>query len=172
MLSYDTTVLRSVTEREERAAALARVKAAGKEVISYLDNSFSQADYLAAASGSRVILSPNAMVLPTGVGGEFLFYKDLLEKLDIGVDYARSSEYKSALDRLLADRLTEENRAQLTEPYTATYDLMRRILTTSRQLDDARVRELIDGGPYLAEEAVGRAGRRGAGTLPSSRSGC
>jgi len=154
VLSYDTTVLFSADVLEELAGALARCKAAGKEVVSYLDNSFSQLDYLAAAAGSRVILSPNVLVLLTGVGGEFLFFKDLLDRLEVGVDYARSSEYKSALDRLLAGRLTEENRAQLTELFTATYDLMRGILTTSRKLDDERVRELIDGGPYLAEEAV------------------
>jgi hypothetical protein len=111
VLKFDSSVISSITQLEQLVKAFSFFKSKGKRIVSYIENSFSELDYLAAASGTVVVLPPGSMVYLTGVGGEFLFLKKLFDQQGIEVDYARSSEYKSATGSLR--RSISKNRSRL-----------------------------------------------------------
>jgi protease-4 len=154
VLTFESTTVLSIDVLEELVDALGYLKSRGKTIVSYLDSSYSEFDYLAAAAGTTVVASPYTIVPLVGVGARLLFYRNLFEKLGIDVEYARSSEYKSALDRFLREDLSEENRRQLEEYLASSYELILDILVSSRGLSRERAQELVDGGPYWCEEAA------------------
>lgn len=154
VLTFESTTVLSIDVLEELVDALSYLKSRGKTIVSYLDSSYSEFDYLAAAAGTRVVASPYTIVPLVGVGARLLFYRNLFEKLGIDVEYARSSDYKSALDRFLRESLSEENRRQLEEYLASSYELILDILVSARGLSRRRARELVDGGPYWCEEAA------------------
>ena len=154
VLIFETATVRSVDVLEEVVEAFAHLKSKGKRIVTYLDSYYSEFDYLAAAAGTTVVASPYALVPLVGVGARQLYFKQLFEELGIQVEYARSSEYKSALDRFLREDLSEENRRQLEEYLASSYDLILEILSCSRGLSRERAAELVDGGPYWCERAA------------------
>jgi protease-4 len=154
ILRFDGSIILSPDVLEEVLGALQALKSSGKRIVAYIDSSFSQFDYLAAAAADTLVVSPYTVVPLVGVGAQLLFFKGLFDRLGIDVEYARSSDYKSALDTLLREDLSEENRRQLEEYLGETHSLMVRTLASSRRLEETRARELIDGGPYWCEEAV------------------
>jgi len=154
VLTFEATTVRSVDVLEELAEVFAYLKSGGKRIVTYLDAPYSEFDYLAAAAGTTVVASPFTLIPLVGVGARQLYFKKLFEELGIQVEYARSSEYKSALDRFLREGLSEENRLQLEEYLSSSYELILDILITSRGLSRERAAELIDGGPYWCEEAA------------------
>jgi protease-4 len=154
VLVFETTTVLSTDVLEELVNALRHLKNSGKRIVTYLDSSYSELDYLAAAAGSTVVASPYALVPLVGVGTRQLFFKKLFEQLEIEVEYARSSEYKAALDRYLRESLSEENRRQLEEYLATSYELILDILVSSRGLSRQRAEELVNGGPYWSEEAL------------------
>ena len=154
ILTFESTTVLSIDVLEELVDAISYLKSRGKTIVSYLDSSYSEFDYLAAAAGTTVVASPYTIVPLVGVGARLLFFKNLFEKLGIDVEYARSSDYKSALDRFLRESLSEENRRQLEEYLSSSYELILDILVSSRGFSRQRARELVDGGPYWCEEAA------------------
>jgi protease-4 len=154
VLTFESTTVTSVDVLEELAEAFAHLKSRGKRIVTYLDSPHSEFDYLAAAAGTRVVASPFALIPLVGVGARQLYFRQLFEELGIQVEYARSSEYKSALDRFLRENLSEENRRQLEEYLASSYQLILEILRLSRGLSRERAAQLIDGGPYWCERAV------------------
>ena len=78
----------------EVAAAVERVKAAGKQVVAW-GSSFDQRQYYLAAHADEVYLHPQGMVLLRGFGGYRNYYRDALERLGISVNVFKVGRYKS-----------------------------------------------------------------------------
>jgi protease-4 len=154
VLTFESTTVRSIDVLEELVEAFDYLKSRGKRIVTYLDSPYSEFDYLAAAAGSTVVASPFSLIPLVGVGARQLYFKELFEELGIRVEYARSSEYKTALDRFLRESLSQENRRQLEEYLSSCYELILDILVSSRGLSRDRAVRLIDGGPYWCEEAA------------------
>ncbi len=149
---FDHPVVGSIGELEKIKDAYFYFKSKGKKIVAYVNNSFSQLDYLAAACGSEVIIPPSSFIFLSGVGAEFLFFKNLFDREGIEVEYARSSNYKSALDAFIRENLSKENREQYTAYLRTIYQLFKDILK-GRGFDDRGAIRVIDNGPYNAKTA-------------------
>jgi protease-4 len=154
VLTFRGTTVSSPYVLEELVEAFSYLKSRGKRIVTYLDSSYSEFDYLAAAAGTTVVAAPYALVPLVGVSSRQLFFKRLFEELGIEVEYARTSQYKSALDPLLREDLSEENRRQLEEYLGSSYELILDVLVSSRGFSRQRAVELVDGGPYWSGEAL------------------
>ena len=154
VLVFESPTVASVDVLEELVEAFAHLESRGKRIVTYLDSPYSEFDYLAAAAGTTVVAPPFALIPLVGVGARQLYFRQLFEELGIRVEYARSSEYKSALDRFLREKLSQENRRQLEEYLASSYRLILDILESSRGLTREDAAELIDGGPYWCAEAA------------------
>jgi len=78
----------------EVAAALGRVRAAGKPVIAW-GESYTQGQYFLASQADEVYLHPNGNLLLRGVGGPRLYYKELLDKVGVRVNTFQAGKFKS-----------------------------------------------------------------------------
>ncbi|HEX2594976.1 MAG TPA: signal peptide peptidase SppA [Luteimonas sp.] len=87
----------------EVAAALARLRAAGKQVVAYGEN-FDQNQYLLAAQANEVYLDPMGGLMLEGLGRYRQYYREgLQDKLGVDVHLFRVGEYKSAAEPYILD---------------------------------------------------------------------
>jgi protease IV len=87
------------------AAAVRRVRAAGKPVIAY-GVGYTDSTYPVAAAASEVWLSPLGAVLISGPGGSNLYYKGLLDKLGVTANVYRVGTYKSAVEPFIRNDMS------------------------------------------------------------------
>ena len=87
----------------EVAAALAKLRASGKQVVAFGEN-LDQAQYLLAAQANEVYLDPMGSLLLEGLGRYRQYYREgLQDKLGVDVHLFRVGEYKSAAEPYILD---------------------------------------------------------------------
>lgn len=140
----------------EVAAAVERVKAAGKPVVAW-GSAFDQRQYFIAAHADEVFLHPFGNVLLRGLGGYRGYYRDALDKLGVTVNVFKVGQYKS-----FAEPFTQNG------PSPEAEDDDRRLLTDlwlqytsgverARRLPAGSIARLIEEAPQLLQAAEGDA---------------
>ncbi|MCA9602874.1 MAG: signal peptide peptidase SppA, partial [Myxococcales bacterium] len=89
-----------------------------------------------------------------GVASQVLFFKSALDKLGLEADFVRMGKYKSAIEPLTQDTMSEPSRqaiSELLEDFDT--DLVSRV-AKGRKLSEEKVRALIDEGPFDADRAL------------------
>jgi protease-4 len=97
---------------EEIRNALLDFKKSGKFIISYADF-YEQSTYYLASVADKVYMNPLGVLNFDGLNAEILFYKKALDKLDIEPEIIRHGKFKSAVEPLINDKMSEENRLQI-----------------------------------------------------------
>ena len=96
----------------EVAAAIAKVKAAGKQVVAFGDN-YSQAQYLLAAQANEIYLDPMSQggVMLEGLASYRQYYREALQdKLGVDMHLFKVGEYKSAAEPYILDAASPESK--------------------------------------------------------------
>ena len=126
---------------------------AQKETIGYLESG-GNAEYLLAAAMERVILIPTGSLNLTGLRAEILFYKGLLEKLDIEADMLAMGKYKSGVEPYMRDGMSDAFRESMTALLDDLYaQLLDHIAESRDGITAEGVSDLVNRGPFTAEEA-------------------
>jgi protease-4 len=128
-------------------------RAQGKRLIAYA-HGFGPFQYYLACACDKIIMPPSAEWGVLGLLREYVFFKDLLDQLGIGVDVINVSPFKSAFDQFARNDFSEESRAQAEWLLNAQFDELVRGVAEGRSLSEARVRALIDAAPLGAQQAV------------------
>ena len=89
-------------------------------------------NYLLASYADSVMLNNNGMVLIDGFSSQKLFVKNLLEKLNIGVNTFISGKYKSALDTFTKDEMSEEDKLQTSFYLSEVWLAWKKIISLNR----------------------------------------
>jgi len=97
---------------EEIRNALLDFKSSGKWIISYAE-SYSQAGYYLASVSNQILLNPQGIIEFKGLRTEMLFFKGMLEKLEVEPEIIRHGKFKSAVEPFMYDRMSPENREQI-----------------------------------------------------------
>ena len=110
---------------EEIRNALLEFKESGKWIVAYSEI-YTQKAYYVASVADELWLNPEGMVEWKGLGAQLMFLKGMFEKLEVEPQIIRYGKFKSAVEPLILDKMSEANRMQ-----TMTYmsDLWNRILT-------------------------------------------
>ena len=95
--------------------ALLDFKKSGKWIIAYGD-SYTQTTYYICSAADKVYLNPEGMVDWHGLGGESYYIKDLLAKFGVKFQAVKVGKYKSAVEMMTADQMSDYDREQ-TEAY-------------------------------------------------------
>ena len=133
VLFMDLTYLDvSFTGILEIGEALEVFKNKGKRVIAYSDF-FDKKNYLLASYADSILMHRNGMVLLDGFSSQKPFIRKFLEELDIGITTFISGKYKSALDTLTRDRLSEEDRLQTSLYLSETWKAWKEIVLKNRK---------------------------------------
>ncbi|MGF1569532.1 MAG: signal peptide peptidase SppA [Nodosilinea sp.] len=95
----------------ELYAALERFKASGKPILAY-DVSWSEREYHLASLADTIYLNPFGEIEMNGLYAETMYQAEALEKLGIGVQVTRVGKYKSAVEPLIRNSMSPEERQQ------------------------------------------------------------
>ena len=138
---------------QELRDKIIQLRSDGIEVISYLESG-GNVEYLLACAADRIVLMPAGMVGLTGLRAEVMFYRGLLDKLDIKADMYAVGKYKSAIEPFMRDSMSEAQREAMTAILDDLYAQQVEMIANGRgEIDAALAADLIDQGPFTAEEA-------------------
>ncbi len=109
------TIPAGAATSEEIRDKLVEFKESGKFIVSY-GNSYDQKGYYFASVSDEIYMNPKGMILFKGLHAQLFFFKNMLEGLDIEIQVLRgpNNKYKSAVEPLLLDKMSEANREQYT----------------------------------------------------------
>ena len=138
---------------QELRDKIIQLRSDGIEVISYLESG-GNVEYLLACAADRIVLMPAGLVGLTGLRAEVMFYRGLLDKLDIKADMYSVGKYKSAIEPFMRDSMSEVQREAMNAILDDLYAQQVEMIANGRgEIDVALAADLIDQGPFTAEEA-------------------
>lgn len=129
------------------------LKNSGKKVVAYA-NHFGPYQYYLACACDQIIMPPSAEWAVLGMHQEHVFLKDALAQVGVQFEVVNVSPFKSAGDQVTRNDFSQESRAQAEWLLSAYFDELVAGIARGRKLSEARVRELIDTGPFSAQDAV------------------
>lgn len=139
-VSYPMT---SFSTLEEIRESILDFRQSGKWVVAYNETMTEGAYYLASAA-DKIYLNPEGEVEFNGLTAEIGFFKKLFDKLEIKPQVFRVGEFKSAVEPFLYDKMSQENRLQLTELVNSIYDHVLDRVSEARNIDRTRLEEISD----------------------------
>lgn len=135
----------STANIEELRHHIASFRESGKFVITYSETMAQNAYYLATA-GDEIYLNPDGMLDIHGMASQVMFYKNLLDKLDIEIQIIRgpNNKFKSAVEPYFLDKMSDANREQMTKLLNSMWYQVVSDINVSRGISIQKINELAD----------------------------
>lgn len=182
-LSVSAPLTGKATLKEVRDA-LIDFRKSGKQIIAYSEI-YSQDAYYLASAANKVYLNPQGSLEFKGFSSELMFFKGALEKLGVEAQIIRVGNYKSAVEPLINDKMSDYNRQQVTAYVGGLYDVFLSGIADTRRIakdslfsyannyriqlpQDALTLKMVDGLRYkdeVIEELKLLSGRKGEKTI-------
>ena len=119
---------------QEIRDAIIDFKKSGKFVVAYADY-YSEGAYYLASVADKIYLNPQGMMEFNGLSSEVAFIKGTLEKLEVKPMIFKVGDFKSAVEPLILDKMSDPNRAQVTSYLNSVYDFYLKNVALSRGID-------------------------------------
>jgi protease-4 len=136
---------------------LADFRKTGKKVFAYAETVGTK-EYLIGLACDELILPESGSVELIGMRMELTFYKNTLDLLRLKADVLKVGAYKSAVEPFISDKMSPENREQLTALLDDHFEneLVARMVNArpSRRWTAEQVKAIIDQGPFTARKAL------------------
>jgi protease IV len=143
---------------QELRAAVREFARAGKATVAWAETfgEFSPGNvpYYLATAFDRICLQPSGELDLTGISLQQLFFRDAMDKLGLDYQVAKRKEYKSAADRLTERGFTGPAREAMQRLALSLTQQLTEAIAERLKIDSGEARELIDRGPFLAEDAL------------------
>lgn len=123
--------------------ALADFKESGKFIVAYADT-YTQGLYYVSSVADKVMLNPQGMLQWSGLASTPMFYKDLLEKVGIEMQFFKVGTYKSAIEPASSMKMSEANREQVTDYLTSTWNQITADVSASRSISVENLNKAAD----------------------------
>ncbi|MGC7590151.1 signal peptide peptidase SppA [Bisgaard Taxon 46] len=128
--------------------AISDFKRSKKPVIVFADN-YDQKQYLLASYADQIYLNPIGQVSIHGMKQENLYFKSMLDMLDVTTNVFRVGTYKSAVEPLLRDDMSEAAKSDMKEWLNQMWKNYVSIVADNRQIKPSAV--LPDAKTYVEE---------------------
>ena len=132
-----------ITQIDDIRKALEDFKKSGKFVYAY-GNNVSQSSYYLSTVADQYYLNPTGGVELKGLSTEVVFFKDLFDKYGIGADVIRHGKYKSAVEPYLTNKISDENKEQLSFLLNDIWGNVSKKIETSRKLSSEELKTTVD----------------------------
>ena len=142
----------------ELAAALGRVRKAGKPVWAW-GTGYSQASYYVAAHADKVFLDPMGGVQIEGFGGHRTYFREAFERFGISAHVLRAGAFKSAGETWVASGPSPETLEAERVVLDALWGLYTGGVEAARQLPPGSVAALVEALPERLEAVQGDSAR-------------
>ena len=141
---------------EELREALLEFKQSGKFIVAY-NGTYSQGQYYLASVADKIYLQPEGGMEWSGLASDVMFYKGLLDKLDLRAEVFRPTacKYKSAVEPFILDKMSAANREQMQALVNSMWGTISGAVCESRGIDSVKMRRITDNLQVtLPEEAL------------------
>ena len=143
---------------QEIRDAITAFRGKGKLAIAFAD-SFGEfgpgtRPYYLATAFDEIWLQPIGNVGLTGLYAESPFVKGTLDLLGIVPEFDHREQYKTAMNLLTETKMTPAHREEVEALLSSVAGQIVQGISLGRKLSESEVRQAIDRGPLLAEEAV------------------
>jgi protease-4 len=132
--------------------AIQAVRTRGKRIVAWSESLDLESLYVASAA-DRIWIPETGRVFVVGLRIDGVYLRDLLARFDVKPDLVRIGTHKSAGEMFTEGRMSDNQREQLEAVVDDAFDALVAGIAAGRGLEAARVRELIDRGPFGARGA-------------------
>ncbi|WP_139685382.1 signal peptide peptidase SppA [Vibrio tasmaniensis] len=133
----------NLTKLRYIAKALNEFKATGKPIYAVGDF-YNQSQYYLASYATKVFLSPDGGVLLKGYSAYSLYYKTLLEKLDVNTHVFRVGTYKSAIEPFIRDDMSDAAKESASRWLSQLWGAYVDDVSNNRQIDAKTLNPSMD----------------------------
>ena len=140
-----------MAKRKEIFDAFMHFKNKGKKIIVYCDrNMISNNDYYLVSMADKIYTSHHTSIDLKGINMEVMFIKGLLDSVYITPEVVRVSEYKTAADIILNDKLSDEAKENYGQLSKSLFETMVEDISIAKNWDINTTLEKINNGPYYS----------------------
>ena len=138
-------------------AVLARIPAARRELVVHLPTGGGSKEVYLATIATRIFLGPQAVMASVGFLTATRYLRGALDKAGLVPEVFAAGKFKSAGEQLARTSMSEGQREQVGAILDRFHGELVGAIASGRRVDAARASAMVDGAPYLGEEAA-RAG--------------
>lgn len=128
-----STINTGIASVEEIRNALIDFKKSGKPIISYSEV-YTQKSYYLASVADKIYMNPQGAMELKGLGAEIMFYKGLLDKIEVETQVIRHGRFKSAVEPFILEKMSNDNRLQTRGFMQSIWNFMLNNIASSRKL--------------------------------------
>jgi protease IV len=128
---------------EIRNALIAFKDSSEKPIYAYGEMIDQKAYYLATVA-DKIVLNPQGVIDFRGLGGEVMFFKNALEKLGVEMQIVRHGKFKAAVEPLMLEKMSDENREQTMVYLNSMWNQMLKGISEKRNIPVEKLNELAD----------------------------
>jgi protease-4 len=151
LIKFDNMNLDFASAQEIRNA-LSEYRSNGKKVTVFMTQGGNLAYYLASVSDA-IYMDPTGLLELKGLAATAQFYKGTMDKLGIKAEVVRTGPHKTYGDTFTDSTLSPEAREQIDWLLDDLYSQFVEGISTGRRILPEKIKELIDHGPYTAQDA-------------------
>ena len=138
-----TNVPAGIATVEEIRNALIEFKKSKKFIVAYSEI-YTQKTYYLTSVADKIYLNPQGAIEIKGLGGEIMFYKGALEKLEIEPQIIRHGKFKSAVEPYMLDKMSDANREQTHTFINSIWQQIISGIAKERKISTASIQEMAD----------------------------
>ena len=127
-------------------------KSANKIAIAY-SSEYNQSNYYLATSFSKIYMQPVGHLFLQGFNSTTLFYKGLLDKLNIIPRFVHAGDFKTAPNVITEHKFTPEHKLQVESLIGNIYKQLIEGISINRNIPSNVLEKLVNDGPFFGEEA-------------------
>lgn len=139
------TGMASIAILEELREALEDFRQSGKFILAY-NEAYSQGSYYLCSVADKIYMEPHGGMQWVGISSTGMFFKGLLDKLDIQAEIFRPTacKYKSAVEPYFMTKMSDENRRQMQGIVDSSWAVIADAVSQSRGIEVAELNRLAD----------------------------
>ena len=143
-ISIDNNFINAgISQTKALRNALLKFKESGKFIVAYADV-YTQKDYYLCSVADTIYMNPVGMMEFKGLYSERLYFKDFQEKSGIKMEVVRFGKYKSAVEPFLTNKMSDENRNQISVYLNGLWNEMKQDISKSRDITSDRLNTIAD----------------------------
>ncbi|GHT60651.1 signal peptide peptidase SppA [Bacteroidia bacterium] len=128
-------------------------KESGKFIVAYGDN-YSQRAYYVSSVADKVFMNPEGIFEFQGMSSSIQFAKGLFEKLGIEWQVFKVGTFKSAVEPIISDKMSEPNRLQRSAYLNDIWSVMLKDISESRNIPVEKLNQYADECMTFASSEV------------------
>ncbi|MFM6184146.1 MAG: signal peptide peptidase SppA [Dolichospermum sp.] len=141
----------------EMRQALERFRKTGKKIIAY-STDWNEREYYLSSVANQIVVNPIGTMEMNGLSSQPMFLAGALQKYGIGVQIVRVGKFKGAVEPLILDQLSAENREQTQKLLDDIWGEWRLAVGKSRNIQTQKLQDIANNQPILEAAAAQKNG--------------